>query len=375
MHNSNTQNIYNENYSSDLNYKKKSKEFKSFPLFQNKVREKQLSLISGNLAQLYKDGITITYALELVADILPDKIYKNNLTNVLGAINRGESLSQGFSEYKNLYPDFFIGMISIGENTGKLYEVLRGLNIYYDKLLFIKKEIKNASTYPMFIFASIVILGIFLLNIVVPNFCEIYKSMNIPMPASCKLLYDINLSIKSNPVLVGITLTSWTLLLAIILRLICKKITVDKFIKIKIVKSFFEYIMVILFSIITSTGINISIALKYCENSISFTYLRKKIKMINEDILRGSTLTESLDNSGLFSKYTLAIVRIREESGSIEEGFKELANKLENELFEKISKYLKLINPIFMLIMASFIVMFMIGFVIPLFDNLKNGIR
>ncbi|NRZ41487.1 type II secretory pathway component PulF [Clostridium beijerinckii] len=76
-----------------------------------------------------------------------------------------------------------------------------------------------------------------------------------------------------------------------------------------------------------------------------------------------------------FSKYALAIVRIREEGGTIEEGFKELANTLEYRLNEKIQKYLKMINPIFIIMMASFIALFLLIFVLPLFNNLQGGIR
>jgi len=71
----------------------------------------------------------------------------------------------------------------------------------------------------------------------------------------------------------------------------------------------------------------------------------------------------------------LAIIKIREETGTIEEGFKELANNLEDKLFQQIKKYLRLISPIFMFIMAIFIVTFLLGFVLPLFDNLKSGMR
>jgi len=344
-------------------------------LFKSKVNEEQLSLIASNLAQIYKDGIPITTALELVADTLPNKTYKNNLLKVLVLIKQGKSLSEGFVQFKDLYPAFFIGIISIGENTGKLYEVLKGLNVYYDKSLFIKKEIKNASAYPAFVFASMIILIIFLINNVVPNFCEIYKSMNIELPTNCKFLYDINSNLKSNPFLTIITMSSWGVMSIIVLRYFFKKINIEKFTKINIVKSFFEYIVVLLFSIITSTGINISQALEYCENSMSYDYLRKKIKEINISILKGRTLTEALEKSGLFSKYTLAIIKIREETGTIEEGFKELANNLEDKLFQQIKKYLRLISPIFMFIMAIFIVTFLLGFVLPLFDNLKSGIR
>ena len=380
MYNSNTKNNINEKYNSNLQHIKLVKKLNFLTrakklLFKVKVDEQQLSLIAANLAQLYKAGIPITTALELVADTLPNKTYRKSLLKVLVIIKQGKSLSEGFSQFKELYPEFFIGIISIGENTGKLYEVLKGLNIYYEKSLFIKKEIKNASAYPIFILVSMIILIIFLVNKVIPSFCEIYKSMNIELPANCKLLYDINSTLKNNPLLTTITMISWGLISIILIKCIFKKINIEKFTKINIVKSFFEYIMVLLFSIITSTGINISQALEYCENSMSYPYLRNKIKEINFSILKGSTLTESLDKSGLFSKYTLSIIKIREESGTIEEGFKELSNSLEYKLFEQIKKYLRFISPAFVVIMAIFIVLFLLGFVLPLFDNLKSGMR
>lgn len=376
--NSSSMNKINQKYKIRSNYIKvldniKLKNMRM--LFKNKVNEEQLALITGNLAQLYKDGIPITTALELIADTVPNKAYKNSLLKVLVLIKQGNNLSESFSQFKDLYTGFLIGIISIGENTGRLYEVLKGLNLFYDKSIFIKREIKNACAYPLFVFASMIILNIFLVNKVIPNFCEIYRSMNIKLPSNCKFLYDINNILKSNPLLTVVTIISWSLVFLILLKYFSKKINADRFMKIGIVRSFFEYIMVLLFSIITSTGINISKALEYCEISISYSYLRKKIREINNSILKGKTLSESLERSGLFSKYVLAIIKIREESGTIEEGFRELSLTLEYKLSEQIKKYIRLINPIFVIIMAIFIVIFLLGFVLPLFDALKSGMR
>lgn len=343
--------------------------------FKHKKNDKQLALIAGSLAQIYKDGIRITEALDLVADIVSNKIYKDSLYKVLLSIKHGNSLSESFAQFKDLYPEFFIGIISIGENTGKLYEVLKGLNVYYDKSLSIKKEIKSACAYPILVLVSIIVLGIFLISEVIPSFYEIYKSMNIKMPKTCKIVYDISINLKNNPIVTSVTILSWILIVVIVLKYFSKNIDIGKLTKINIVRSFFEYIMILLFSIISSTGINISYALDYCENSMSFIFLKKKIREINLNIINGKTLTESLEKSDIFSRYTIAIVRIREEGGTIEEGFKELSSNLEYELNEQIQKYLRLINPIFVLIMAIFIILFLLGFVLPLFDNLQSGIR
>lgn len=340
----------------------------------NRGNENQLSLISGSLAQIYMDGIPISVALELVEDVISDKIYKNSLSRVLSSVKKGKSLSESFAQFDNLYPKFFTGIISIGEDTGKLYEVLKGLNMFYEKVLFIKKEIKNACAYPIFIFISMIILGIFLINKIIPSFCEIYKSMNIEMPSACKFLCDLNNNFKSNPVIAITTIISWIAIAIIILSFTYKKLDISMFKKINIVNLFVEYMLVLLFSIITSTGINISQALEYCENNMSITYMKKKISEINNSIRKGATLTESMEKSKSFSKYTLAVIRIHEEGGRIDEGFNRLAQNLENKLHNKIKQYLKYINPIFIVIMASFILLFILGFVLPLFDKLQSGI-
>ncbi|WP_160688833.1 type II secretion system F family protein [Clostridium sp. C2-6-12] len=344
-------------------------------LFKPRVNEEQLVLIAGNLAQLYKNGIPIAAALELVSDISYNKVYKESLHKVLNCIKQGNSLSEGFSQFNTLYPRFFTGIIAIGEHTGKLYSVLKGLNAYYSKSIFIKKEIKNASIYPLFILLSMFILSIFFINNIIPSFCEIYKAMNIGLPANCKAIYEFNNNLKENPLMSITTMVCWSLILLIVLKYFFKKVGIDKFAKVSIVKLFFEYIMVLFFSIITSSGINISKGLKHCEDSITFIYLQNKIKNINENILGGRTLTDALEISGVFSKYTLAIIKVNEEGGTIEEGFKGLSVHLEYQLSEQIKKYLRLISPIFVFIMAAFIVIFLVGFVLPLFDNLKSGIR
>ncbi|AGX43679.1 type II secretion system F family protein [Clostridium saccharobutylicum] len=342
---------------------------------KEKVNKKQLSLIAGNLAQIYKDGIHLNTALELVRDLVTNKSYKNSLSKVLFSIKEGKSLSESFSQFKYLYPKDFTGIIAIGENTGKLYEVLNGLSIYYDKVNLIKTKIKNATRYPCFILASLGIMFVYLVKKVLPGFCDIYKSMGIPLKGVCKLLYDLNINLNTNYSVIVTAFISWSLLLIIFLRYLLKKINTEKLLRIQIVQEFFEYIMILLFSIIISTGINISTALEYCEESITTFYLREKVKDINKSILQGYTLTQSLEKSGICSKYTLAIVRIKEESGTIEEGFKELSNSLERKLYQKIQKYLSYINPIFIVIMAVCIAIFLLVFVLPLFDALQSGIR
>ena len=90
-----------------------------------------ISIICENLANLYEDGIQITKAIELLNDFPLKKNYKESLKIIRDEIEYGESLGESFSRFKALYPIFLIGMISIGEKTGKLTYILKvkGLEI------------------------------------------------------------------------------------------------------------------------------------------------------------------------------------------------------------------------------------------------------
>ncbi|WP_455821555.1 type II secretion system F family protein [Clostridium butyricum] len=113
--------------------------------------EKQVSFIARSLGEMYKDGITINKALTLVRESVSHKEYKNSLKTIHSAIHNGKGLSEAFKECTPLYPELFIGLIFIGENTGKLYEILKRLGNFYEKICEIKNEVKMACIYPLFI--------------------------------------------------------------------------------------------------------------------------------------------------------------------------------------------------------------------------------
>lgn len=343
----------------------------NFPMNNKRVSIKHLIIISKNLGQIYNDGISIHDGIELISETITNKEYKQSLRKVALYMKEGLTLSESFKKFDNLYPQFFTGLISIGENTGKLYEVLCGISLFYEKYLNIAQSIKNACIYPVFVLLSIIALIIILIEQINPSFYEIYKSINVSPPPSCTFLYNVKIFFERNVYITIFSILCWGTVLCLIFKCLYSKINVEMFIRVKIVKKIIEYITVLLFSILFSTGINISKGLIFCEDSISPQYLNGKLKDINKDLIKGKGLTDALKKSNILSKYTLTVISIREESGTISEGFKEIAESMEDEISKQIKKYLSLITPAFILIMAIGIVIFLGVFVLPLYDSLQ----
>ena len=215
-----------------------------------KISTKCLMIISKNLGQVYKDGIPINDGVELISETIDNKVYQQSLKKIYVYMNEGLSLSDSFKKFDSLYPKFFTGLISIGENTGNLYKVLCSISLFYEKYLNITETLKSACIYPAFIFFSIIALCVLLTEQINPSFYEIYKSMNINIPSSCSFLYNVKIFFEQNMHIALFSILCWGTVLGLTLKGVYSEISIERFRKIKIIRNIIEYITVLLFYIL-----------------------------------------------------------------------------------------------------------------------------
>lgn len=340
--------------------------------FIKKYSYKNLSIICENLSGLYKDGLQITKAVNLLNEFPLRKDYKNSINILNESIIQGKTLSEGFMKSNNLYPKFFIGMIAIGEKTGKLHEVLNELSIYYKRREELEKEFINALVYPIFLVSSMIAISIFMIRFMIPQLDDIYKSIDSSIPYLTQIVIDFSNKVNEAPIIFLISSFIWIVLIPfILLKNNCNKILNLIFIKFKTLKEFRELEIILIIKVIVLSGINISLGLKYCEDDM----LNKKIyKDINENILKGLELSEALKISINLSEYSLAMIRLGEESGSLDEKLDCLSLKLHKKSNENLKKFTAIFQPLMIIIMSIGIFIFIGIFILPIFQGVYGGI-
>lgn len=340
----------------------------------NRVDYNSLSLIAGNVASLYKEGIPVLTMIDLLVELPVNKSYKESLMGIKKSIIDGKALSDSFNEFDFLYPEFFIGMVSMGENSGSLQEVMEGLEHYYGKMRFLKSTIKNALSYPSLVFLSVITLFVFIVFVTVPNLYEFYINLNIPIPFLCRFVYELVNYIEDNKVLSLIYFISWGIGVPFILfKFYLRNLIKLLFSKITIIKEFNEFVFISLLSLIVKSGVNLSNGLIYSSTSFKSSNLKERFLILNSSILKGESISESLRNQGDYSNYTRAIIRLGEESGSMDERLKELSSYLERKLLSNIDKHIAILQPASILIMGGFVIIFLMIFIVPLFGSLLDG--
>lgn len=343
---------------------------KRIEFLYKKVNYSNLSLIAGNIAILYKEGISMIVIVDLLNELPLNRAYKESIKGIRRYILEGKSLEDCFRAYDYLYPDFFIGMIAMGEKSGNLFKVLKGLEDYYNVNIFFRKTVKNALAYPALIVTSTISLLIFIVLFVIPSLYEFYISLDAEIPLICKLSYNLSNYIKENPVLVIVYIFDLMVFLWFLWKYYLKDIIIRLFNKIPLYREFNEFLFVSILGIIIKSGVNLSEGLICAANSFKIRDLRERFMSLNDSILKGESISDSLVSKGYYSSYTISIIKLGEEGGSIDERLESLTSYLEKKLIDGINKKAAIIQPASILIVGGFVITFLMIFIVPLFSSI-----
>ena len=336
---------------------------------KKKASYRDLALIAGNIGKLYDEGISLLNILNLIDDLPLKKEYKELLKDMEVCIRDGGSLCEGFKRGGTLIPSFFNSMIDIGERTGKIVYVLIGLETFYSKLYYIKKRIIGALTYPMILLGALALLGVFVLFFFIPSMSNIYSAMGHDIPQSYINIISFKEKFFDNPIIVSIQLIIiFAILPYFVIRSFFKQYLEILIEKIPIYSLINEYIAIVLMYVVINSGINIAIGLQYCcEGELGKT-INRNIKKINNDITAGRMLSQSMSETKMFSNYTLAHIKLGEESGSLDKRLQLLEEEIFKNVTARMNKITQLIQPFLILFIGMIIVSFIIKFLMPLLD-------
>lgn len=140
------------------------------PVIGAMVREFESARTARTLSSLLSAGVEIVIAMDVTIDVVQNHLYKDALKRVKGAVEKGESISNIFIEYERLYPVFVGEMVAVGEETGKIADMLLGVANYYEGE--VDQKTKNLSTIiePVLMVIIGAGVGIFAISMLAPTY-------------------------------------------------------------------------------------------------------------------------------------------------------------------------------------------------------------
>jgi type II secretory pathway component PulF len=140
------------------------------PIIGEIVKEVNAARTARTLSSLITSGVDIVVALAVTGEVLQNSYYKNILKKTEVAIQKGDPISKIFSDNSDLYPLFVGEMVSVGEETGKIGEMLLGVADFYEEEVDQKTKDMSAIIEPFIMIIIGVAVGAFAISMLAPTY-------------------------------------------------------------------------------------------------------------------------------------------------------------------------------------------------------------
>ena len=343
-------------------------------VWKKRLKVLNLALFFKELSLLLGTGLSLQQALNELLQNNEEKAMKNFLQALIASLKSGQSLSQAFENSPFAFNESEIALIKMSENTGDLSFVFARLALLREQDLANSKKLKKALSYPLFVFATLIIAFCALMLFVVPQFESIFTEFNIALPMLTVIMLDLSSFLsKFYPLilaLLALILISITLLYkssnafayavnAFVLRLP----VLGRLIFYHQSASFF-----LIFSMLIKSGISLSKALNLSKNAFSNLYLQAKCLKIAEFLEQGLALNEAFKKAKLFESLVLGMLGVAMKSGRLDLMAEKIALFYEDKEEALREKMLGLLEPLMTLLVAILVLFLALGIFLPMWE-------
>jgi type IV pilus assembly protein PilC len=339
-----------------------------------RVKREEVMHLSRQLAAFVRAGLPLIEAVRALGEEARNPSVRRMMTEVETGLRRGERLSDCLDRHPKIFPEYYRGIVRAAELTGELDTVLDQLAHYLERDLDARRKIKAATIYPAVIavmaLATIVVLSVFTL----PRFRTFFASLNAKLPISTRILLAVTdfMTAWWWAVLAGIVVVALSIFVA--LRTSAGRHAFDRLsLRLPVLGDAVRFTLIERFCRIlasmASAGVPLPEALRVATESLRNTVFTRALAQVSAAMLEGEGLARPLSRTGIFPSTAARMIRVGEETGTLDAQLEVTARYYESELDYKIKKVTALFEPAIIILMGG-----IVGFVAVALVSAMYGI-
>jgi general secretion pathway protein F len=288
-------------------------------------------------------------------------------------VNEGASLAQALHKHPGLFSPLFISMVSAGESSGALEEVLARVADILEKRVQLVDKVKAAIAYPVMMAAVATGVVIFLLSYVVPGITRLFVEMNRELPWPTKLLIATS----------DFTRTYFVVILGILCAGVIALVTLHKNHEYKTrldrltlsLPLFGPLLFRLELARLTRTlgalmksGLPVITAMEITQRVIQNSLIAQAMSDIKDAVQKGDNIADAVRTTGLFPPVVYHLIATGQMSGNIEGGLIEIAEMYDNEVQTAVRTLTSLLEPIILIVMGGVVAFIVMAILLPVFE-------
>lgn len=340
---------------------------------KGRVKSREITLFSRQLASLLKSGVPILKALDIILEQSENPYLKYVLGNIHKEIKEGSTFSSAFQNYPRIFPAIYIAIIRSGEDSGSLPDALLRISEYRAKQEEIISRVRMALAYPVLM--AVVGAGtiIFMLTFVMPRLLRLFSNMGQGLPLPTRVLIALSSGLRQWWWLIILVLVGLALLIRSQLKTASGRLAWSVLeLKLPLFGKFILKAELSRFSrtleLLIKNGITILRAIDVAIPVLNNEVIKRQLRLSYKDLEQGGSFGGSLKKSRLFPAFMSNLIIVGEESGRLEGALSEIASSYERDTDERIKTMANLLEPLMILGMGLVVGFIVVAMLLPIFE-------
>jgi type IV pilus assembly protein PilC len=281
------------------------------------------------------------------------------------------------SSAESLIPPLLARMVATGEASGNLSEIFLRMSDFYEQEHNIQTRIKGAMVYPIIL--TVVALGLlfFVFQFLIPQIESLLSGTGAQMPLITRTIIGITHFMQGNFLLIIIGVVVLVFLIRYWLTTPQGRLKKDRLIsKTRVMGTVTANLVTTRFArtaaIVFRSGIPLLQGLELIRQNVGNAVAEQALDYAMEGVRKGESLAYNLEKARFFDPMTIQMVRVGEETGSMDEVMEQMAEYYNKEAETGITQLLSLVEPVMLLIMGVIIGTIIVSIMLPLFDLIGN---
>jgi type IV pilus assembly protein PilC len=338
-----------------------------------KITDKDLALFSRQLSTMLKAGVPLMQAFDIVGKGHANPSMARLMNDIRTDVETGTSLNQAFRKFPLYFDPLFCNLVAAGEQAGILETLLDRLATYQEKTIALKGKIKKALFYPVMIILVAILVTAVIMIFVIPSFKSVFTSFGADLPAPTLVVIAMSdFFVAYWYIVFGIMFGGVYFLLQAWRRSPKVQATVDRLmLKIPVLGEMLQKASIARWSRTLATtfaaGVPLVEALDSVGPAAGNAVYKEATKQVQTEVNIGTSLAQSMQNTGVFPAMAVQMTSIGEESGSLDSMLSKVADYYEREVDETVDALSSLLEPMIMVILGVIIGGIVIAIYMPIF--------
>ncbi|MEY3787039.1 MAG: hypothetical protein RLZ75_1246 [Pseudomonadota bacterium] len=328
---------------------------------QSKLSQKDIALLTGELATLLESGLPLDKSLLVLMDLTEDNERLSKLiARVLEKVKGGVSLADSLEQQHGVFTKFYLNMIRAGEAGGGLDQVLTRLSEYLERSQELKDSVSTALIYPIILLVMSLASLFVMLTFVVPQFTEMFESAGKALPVSTQIVVGLAEWLQSYwwALLIGFIFIS-SYMKYQLADPVRKKVWDGRFLKLPLAGTIITNKETANISRTLGTllgnGVSILSALVIVRETVDNLVMASAIADAEEQLKQGKHLSDALLEKQLLPKMAMQMIKMGEETGRLEEMLLRVATIYDKQLRVAIQRLLAFLEPVLIITLGLMI--------------------